>query len=174
MRRRRLGPGPRRQAERLTPVAHRRPSTRQGADLHPVRRHGALPGGATTRSRRDRAGGRHGRLAGSHRRGLAFQPGEQRETPAGASRRRAAGGGRYGCLERRPESAGRRHRGQLRSAVGDHPTDPARGPRGSYRPAGRGDPLLLVPAGGWRGAHHPAARACAAALDRKCRSRWDG
>ncbi len=49
-------------------------------------------------------------------------------------------------------------RRQLRPALGHHPADPARRPRRPHRPAGRDDPLLLLPAGRRRGAHHPPAR----------------
>ena len=66
-------------------------------------------------------GGRHRRLAGPHRRRLAFQPGEQRKARPGALRRRAAGAGRHRRPERRPEPAGRLDRRQLRPAVGHHP-----------------------------------------------------
>ena len=49
------------------------------------------------------------------------------------------------------------HRRQLRPALGHHPADSARRPRGPHRPEVGHDPLLLVPARRWRRADHPPA-----------------
>ena len=51
--------------------------------------------------------------------------------------RRASRPDRHRRAERRPEPSGCVDRRQLRSAVGDHPADPARRPRRSHRPEGR-------------------------------------
>ena len=136
---------------------------RQGADLHPVRRHGALP-----RPRSCAAGGHAvwrvatGASADPYALACRFSPKSNNKTVTQG--RRGARADLYRCAVRRAEPAGLQRRRELRSALGDHPPDPACRPRGSHRPARGGDSLLLVPARRWRGAAHPAAFAHPAAL----------
>ena len=64
-------------------------------------------------------------------------------------------------------------RRQLRLAVGDHPPDPAGRPRRPHRPEGREDPLLLLPSGRRRRAHHSASRPRSPAAPRERRGGRD-
>ncbi len=71
---------------RLLSVAPREASRREGPGLHPVRRHGGLPGRATLRRAAWRAlAGVTGDYGRPHRAGLALQPGQQREAGAGGT-----------------------------------------------------------------------------------------
>ena len=132
---------------------------REGARLHPVRRHRRLP-----RARAEAAGRRPASAAvtgdSPNPTALAwrFSPVSNGKRDAGLGRRRAARADRHRRPQRGPEPPGLRDRRQLRPALGDHPPRPARRPRRPHRPAGRAILVLLVPAGRGRRADHPPAR----------------
>ena len=157
---RRLGPDPRREARRALRSAHAR-STR-------TRRSFVFTQFADTvryldaqlqrpRPQADRR--RHRRHRRPDRACLALQPGQQRQarrSPRRTEELRVLIA--TDVLSEGQNLQDARSRRQLRPALGHHPPDPARRPRRPHRPAGREDPLLLVPAGRRRRAHHPPAR----------------
>ena len=100
---------------------------REGAGVHAIRRHGPLPATGTRCPQAVAHGGGDGGHPEPDRAGVAFQPAQQWQ--GGQGGRGGCRGGsrvdRHGRPERRAESPGLLHRGELRPAVGHHSPHPA-------------------------------------------------
>ncbi len=137
-----MGAGPRRRSSTaLRRVAERDSSGREGARLHPVRRHRGLPGASScSRAAISGDGGRYRRSANPTALAWRFSPvsNEKRSSVAPDDELRvliatdvlSEGQNLQDCA----------HRRQLRPALGDHPAHPARRPRRPHRAAGRDHP----------------------------------